>query len=98
MLQCDKVNEAFWNCKWYNMPPNMIKDIMYCILRSQNPLALKIGKFSYFGNNTLTIVIFFFVHLYYFKIALTEILFLFFQVTKTAMGYLSVLRHFLIIE
>nr|WNA12532.1 olfactory receptor [Microplitis mediator] len=72
--ECDKVSEAFWNCKWYNMPPNTIKDIMYCILRSQNPLALKIGEFSYFGNSTLTIV------------------------TKTAMGYLSVLRHFLIIE
>ncbi|XP_053595983.1 odorant receptor 30a-like [Microplitis demolitor] len=72
--ECNKVSEAFWNCEWYNMPPNTIKDIMFCILRSQKPLALQIGKFSYFNNNTLTIV------------------------TKTAMGYLSVLRHFVIIE
>ncbi|XP_057334693.1 uncharacterized protein LOC130673619 isoform X2 [Microplitis mediator] len=72
--ECNKVSEAFWNCEWYNMPLGSINDIMFCISRSQKPLALKIGKFSTFGNNTMTIV------------------------QKTAMGYLSVLRNFMVIE
>ncbi|CAD6213314.1 GSCOCT00004014001.3-RA-CDS, partial [Cotesia congregata] len=49
-----KVCQAFWNCSWYNMPPKYVKKITLCILRSQKPLALKIGKFSYFGISTLT--------------------------------------------
>ncbi|XP_057334697.1 odorant receptor 13a-like [Microplitis mediator] len=74
IFESTKVCEAYWNCGWYNMPQDCVKDIIYCIRRSQKPLALQAGKFAYFGNSTLT------------------------DVTRTAMGYLSVLRNFLIVN
>ncbi|CAD6213308.1 GSCOCT00013817001.3-RA-CDS [Cotesia congregata] len=72
--ESNQISEAFWSCYWYDKPPKTVKNIIFCIARSQTPLALKIGKFSYFGNDTLTVL------------------------TKTSMGYLSVLRHFLMTE
>ncbi|XP_014298823.1 uncharacterized protein LOC103575783 [Microplitis demolitor] len=52
--ESNKVCEAYWNCEWYNMPQDCVKDIIYCILRSQRPLALQAGKFSTFSSVTLT--------------------------------------------
>ncbi|XP_014298822.1 odorant receptor 85b-like [Microplitis demolitor] len=52
--ESNKVCEAYWNCEWYNMPQDCVKDIIYCILRSQRPLALQAGKFSTFSIVTLT--------------------------------------------
>ncbi|CAD6213304.1 GSCOCT00004012001.3-RA-CDS, partial [Cotesia congregata] len=72
--ESNSVCEAFWNTEWYNMPRECIYDIIYCINRSQKPLALQAGKFSYFDSTTLT------------------------EVTKTSMGYLSVLRNFLTVD
>ncbi|KAH0535486.1 hypothetical protein KQX54_016766 [Cotesia glomerata] len=66
-----KCCEAFYNCQWYDLPIDCKKDIIYCIERSQKPLALSAGKFTIFSNVTMT------------------------NVTKAAMGYLSVLRNFL---
>ncbi|XP_057334700.1 odorant receptor 13a-like [Microplitis mediator] len=74
LAQSNKVSEAFWSCEWYKMPQDCVKDITFCILRSQKTLGLTAGAFLTFSNSTLT------------------------DVTKTAMGYLSILRNFLIVE
>nr|AGG17946.1 olfactory receptor 13 [Microplitis mediator] len=74
IAESNKVCEAFWACGWYDMPPDCISDVYYCIARSQKPLALTAGKFLTFGYGTIT------------------------DVTRTAVGYLSVLRNFLLLE
>ncbi|KAH0535137.1 hypothetical protein KQX54_014024 [Cotesia glomerata] len=73
LAQSNNVRDAFWNCGWYDHPDCM-KDIAFCINRSQKPLGLTAGNFLTFSNSTLT------------------------DVTKTAMGYLSILRNFLLSE
>ncbi|XP_057334696.1 odorant receptor 67a-like [Microplitis mediator] len=70
-LEGNKVSQAFYNCSGYNLPKDCVKNITYCLVRSQKPIAIKAGKFSTFSYGTLT------------------------DITKTAMGYLSILRKFL---
>ncbi|XP_057334695.1 odorant receptor 67a-like [Microplitis mediator] len=70
-LEGNKVSQAFYNCSGYDLPKDCVKNITYCLVRSQKPIAIKAGKFSTFSYGTLT------------------------DITKTAMGYLSILRKFL---
>ncbi|XP_014298820.1 odorant receptor 85b-like [Microplitis demolitor] len=74
LAESEKVSESFYSCEWYDMPQDCIKDISFCILRSQKTLGLTAGAFITFSNSTLT------------------------DVTKTSMGYLSILRNFLLNE
>ncbi|KAH0535492.1 hypothetical protein KQX54_016822 [Cotesia glomerata] len=71
ILVSQRCSEAFWNCEWCDMPLDCIKDITFCIMRSQKTLGLTAGAFVTLSNSTLT------------------------DVTKAAMGYLSILRNFL---
>nr|WGO81822.1 olfactory receptor 152 [Microplitis mediator] len=58
--ESDNVCQAFYNCNWYNLPKNTVKDIIFCLVRSQKPLFLKAGKFATFSYITLTDVRFYF--------------------------------------
>ncbi|KAH0535484.1 hypothetical protein KQX54_016759 [Cotesia glomerata] len=49
-----KCCEAFYNIRWYNLPIDCSKDIVFCIERSQQPLALWAGQFTTFSSVTLT--------------------------------------------
>ncbi|XP_057334191.1 uncharacterized protein LOC130673251 [Microplitis mediator] len=50
----NKVSQAFYNCSGYNLPKDCVKNITYCLVRSQKPIAIKAGKFSTFSYGTLT--------------------------------------------
>ncbi|CAD6213324.1 GSCOCT00013814001.3-RA-CDS, partial [Cotesia congregata] len=49
-----KCCEGFYNIRWYNLPIDCSKDIVFCIERSQQPLALWAGQFTTFSSVTLT--------------------------------------------
>lgn len=91
--QCHRVCEAYYNCDWYKMSKDQQKLIGFSILRSQEPVILRAGKFSIFYLATFTDVWFLLLQFIRTLICqITKIIIFFFQVIKTAMGYLSVLR------
>lgn len=96
IIKSHKVCEAYYDCKWYEMPKNTAKCLILCMARSQKPLGLTAGKFGTFCLSTLTDVSYTTIHIYHIVcIRLYFINILYFQVVKTAMAYLSVLRSFL---
>lgn len=38
-----------YECKWYNLPPKVAKDLMFIVYRSRIPLKLTAGKFANFS-------------------------------------------------
>ncbi|XP_058809484.1 uncharacterized protein LOC131674683 [Phymastichus coffea] len=56
ITESNRVCEAYYNCKWYNMSQKDDKLVMFGIARSQKPMMLTAGKFSMFCLATLTSV------------------------------------------
>ncbi|KAK0180813.1 hypothetical protein PV327_003158 [Microctonus hyperodae] len=54
VTESHKVCEAYYDCKWYEMPNNIAKCLILCMARSQKPLGLTAGKFGTFCLSTLT--------------------------------------------
>ncbi|XP_060825152.1 uncharacterized protein LOC132912060 [Bombus pascuorum] len=44
-LQMEGVGDSVYFCSWYDIPTSMAKDIIYIIMKSQDPVSLKAGKF-----------------------------------------------------
>ena len=44
-LQMEGVGDSLYFCSWYDIPTSMAKDIIYIIMKSQDPVSLKAGKF-----------------------------------------------------
>ncbi|KAK0177419.1 hypothetical protein PV328_001475 [Microctonus aethiopoides] len=57
VTESHKVCEAYYDCKWYEMPKNTAKCLILCMARSQKPLGLTAGKFGTFCLSTLTDVV-----------------------------------------
>ncbi|XP_047370160.1 odorant receptor 13a-like isoform X1 [Vespa velutina] len=57
LSESTKVCDAFYACRWYDMPINNARSIILCIARSQKPMCLTAGKFSTFCLSTLTDVL-----------------------------------------
>ena len=44
-LQMEGVGDSLYFCSWYDIPTSITKDIIYVIMRSQDPVFLKAGRF-----------------------------------------------------
>ncbi|CAD1479012.1 unnamed protein product [Heterotrigona itama] len=39
------IGNSLYFCKWYDIPKNVLKDIIYVIMKAQDPVLLRAGKF-----------------------------------------------------
>lgn len=68
--QSESIVSTIYNTTWHNLPPTIVKDLMFIMMRTRIPLQLTAGKFFYITRSTTTDIL---------KTALTYISFL--QVT-----------------
>ncbi|XP_020287842.1 uncharacterized protein LOC109856691 [Pseudomyrmex gracilis] len=52
--QCVNMQDAYYECDWYEMPLNCKKCLLICMIRSQVMLYLTAGKFYIFSLNSFT--------------------------------------------
>ena len=43
--QMESVGDSVYFCSWYHIPKNVAKGIVFVIMKSQDPVSLKAGKF-----------------------------------------------------
>ncbi|XP_018364157.1 PREDICTED: odorant receptor 22c-like [Trachymyrmex cornetzi] len=55
--QCISVQDAYYECNWYEMPLGCKKCLLICMIRGQVMLHLTAGKFYIFSLNSFTDVI-----------------------------------------
>ncbi|KAH0948250.1 OrR1 [Eciton burchellii] len=55
--QCTSVQNAYYECNWYEMPLNCKRCLLICMIRSQVMLYLTAGRFYIFSLNSFTDVI-----------------------------------------
>ncbi|XP_071558629.1 odorant receptor 4-like [Temnothorax nylanderi] len=55
--QCISVQEAYYQCNWYEMPLGCRKCLLICMIRGQVMLYLTAGKFYIFSLNSFTDII-----------------------------------------
>lgn len=55
--QMDGIGYSSYSCNWYNLPRNVAKDIVFVILKAQNPVHLKAGKFVAVNLETFTSIL-----------------------------------------
>ncbi|XP_011696227.1 PREDICTED: odorant receptor 2a-like isoform X2 [Wasmannia auropunctata] len=55
--QCINVQDAYYECNWYEMPSNCKKCLLICMIRGQVMLYLTAGRFYIFSLNSFTDVI-----------------------------------------
>ncbi|XP_011878861.1 PREDICTED: odorant receptor 98a-like [Vollenhovia emeryi] len=68
--QSESIVSAIYNTTWHELPPTIVKDLIFIMMRTRIPLQLTAGKFFYITRSTTTDIL---------KAALTYISFL--QVT-----------------
>ena len=39
------IGNSVYFCRWYDIPRNVVKDIIYVIMKAQDPVLLRAGKF-----------------------------------------------------
>lgn len=54
IVQCVNMQDAYYECDWYEMPLNCKKCLLICMIRSQVMLYLTAGKFYIFSLNSFT--------------------------------------------
>ncbi|XP_012061913.1 PREDICTED: odorant receptor 2a-like, partial [Atta cephalotes] len=52
--QCISVQDAYYECNWYEMPLDCKKCLLICMIRGQVMLYLTAGKFYIFSLNSFT--------------------------------------------
>ncbi|XP_011702822.1 PREDICTED: uncharacterized protein LOC105458908 isoform X2 [Wasmannia auropunctata] len=65
--QSESIVSAIYNTTWHKLPPTMVKDLIFIMMRTKVPLQLTAGKFFYITRSTTTDIL---------KAALTYISFL----------------------
>ncbi|XP_039301706.1 uncharacterized protein LOC105199148 [Solenopsis invicta] len=55
--QCVNVQDAYYECNWYEMPPVCKKCLLICMIRSQVMLYLTAGRFYIFSFTSFTDII-----------------------------------------
>ncbi|XP_050452443.1 odorant receptor 22c-like [Cataglyphis hispanica] len=55
--QCINVQNAYYECDWYEMPPNCKKCLLICMIHGQVMLHLTAGRFYIFSLNSFTDII-----------------------------------------
>lgn len=68
--QSESIFSAIYSTTWYKLPPIVVKDLIFIMMRTRIPLRLTAGKFFYITRSTMTDIL---------KTALTYVSFL--QVT-----------------
>lgn len=41
----EEIGNSLYFCRWYDIPRNVAKDIIYVIMKAQDPVFLRAGKF-----------------------------------------------------
>ncbi|CAL1676439.1 unnamed protein product [Lasius platythorax] len=57
LLESTNMAYGVYECKWYNLPPKVAKDLMFIVYRSRIPLKLTAGKFANFSLELFGIAI-----------------------------------------
>ena len=55
--QMEAVGNSVYFCSWYDIPKCVAKDIIYVIMRTQDPVFLKAGKFFVVNMETYMSII-----------------------------------------
>nr|XP_033206185.1 odorant receptor Or2-like [Bombus vancouverensis nearcticus] len=55
--QMEGIGDSIYFCNWYDIPKGVTKDIIYVIMRTQNPVFLKAGKFFIVNMETYMSII-----------------------------------------
>nr|QHN69114.1 odorant receptor 27 [Sirex noctilio] len=54
MNESTSLCDAFYNCEWYNVPPQHARNLLMCMARAKVPLALTAGKFYILSLQSFT--------------------------------------------
>ncbi|XP_071866298.1 odorant receptor Or2-like [Bombus fervidus] len=55
--QMEGIGDSMYFCNWYDIPKSVAKDIIYVIMRAQDPVFLKAGQFLVVNMETYTSII-----------------------------------------
>ncbi|XP_033344022.1 odorant receptor Or2-like [Bombus vosnesenskii] len=55
--QMEGIGDSIYSCSWYDIPKSVTKDIIYVIMRAQDPVYLKAGKFFILNMETYMSII-----------------------------------------